>query len=304
MSAISAELLAVVVAMVGGEPAVLVASDDARLPAGPLLPGQSSLQSATRAWVEAQTGLKLGFLEQLYTFQNLTSSCPEVSCGEVEHGDRTLSVSYLGLTTPASGSGVWLPCYEFFPWEDLRKSRELVLDVVAPVLDAWVEQDALQRRVRRSRADVTFGLNGKPWLADWVLQRYELLYEVGAVPESPAEGRLPQTVPGRRMLGDHRRVLATGLARLRAKIQYRPVVFELLPETFTLRQLQACVEALSGMAVHTQNFRRLVEGEELVEETGESTSTGGRPARLFRFRREVMVERQAAGTKLPAPRSR
>jgi len=107
------------------------------------------------------------------------------------------------------------------------------------------------------------------------------------------------------MLGDHRRVLATGVARLRAKIGYRPVVFELMSETFTLRQLQDCVEALAGRAVHTQNFRRLIEQQALVEETGGlATDTGGRPARLYRFRRQVLAERHAAGTKLPTTRAR
>ena len=107
------------------------------------------------------------------------------------------------------------------------------------------------------------------------------------------------------MLGDHRRILATALARLRAKITYRPVVFELLSPTFTLRQLQDCVEALAGRAVHTQNFRRLIDQQALVEETGElETSTGGRPARLYRFRRQVLAERHFSGTKLPTSRVR
>ena len=160
---------------------------------------------------------------------------------------------------------------------------------------------------RRQRVGITFGLDGHAWQPDLVLQRYELLYESGLVPESPAEWRRPveELAPGTRMLGDHRRVLATGLARLRAKIGYRPVVFELLSPTFTLRQLQDCVEALAGRAVHTQNFRRLIEQQALVEETGEvDADTGGRPARRYRFRRQVLQERSVAGTKLPTTRSR
>ena len=95
------------------------------------------------------------------------------------------------------------------------------------------------------------------------------------------------------------RILATAIARLRAKLKYRPVVFELMPGEFTLTELQRTVEAISGRHLHKQNFRRLVETTALVEPTGEtSTATGGRPAALFRFRREVLAERQEAGLRL------
>jgi hypothetical protein len=105
------------------------------------------------------------------------------------------------------------------------------------------------------------------------------------------------------MFADHRRILATGIARLRAKIKYRPVVFELMPECFTLLALQRAVEALAGLRLHKQNFRRLIEQQELVEETGGMESdTGGRPAKLFRFRHVVLEERALVGTKLPLSR--
>ena len=106
------------------------------------------------------------------------------------------------------------------------------------------------------------------------------------------------------MIADHRRILATGIARLRTKIKYRPVVFELMPRTFTLLQLQRAVEALAGRLVHKQNFRRLIEQQDLVEETGETTSdTGGRPAKRFRFRQSVLEERTVVGTRLPLSRA-
>ena len=138
-----------------------------------------------------------------------------------------------------------------------------------------------------------------------MLQRYELLHEAGLVEESSDRARPAATpgLPGRRMVHDHRRILATGIARLRAKIKYRPVVFELMPPEFTLLQLQRAVEALAGRLLHKPNFRRLIAQQALVEETGAMTSgTGGRPAQLFRFRREVLLERAAAGTKLPLAR--
>ena len=105
------------------------------------------------------------------------------------------------------------------------------------------------------------------------------------------------------MAADHRRSQYSAIGRLRGKIKYRPVVFELMPPAFTLLQLQRTVEALAGVRLHKQNFRRLVEQQGLVEETGEiSAETGGRPARLVRFRREVLLERPAPGLRLRALR--
>jgi hypothetical protein len=105
---------------------------------------------------------------------------------------------------------------------------------------------------------ITFGLDGAAWNEDLVLQRYELLYEAVLVKESPHTSSSALLL-GDAMHHDHRRILATGMARLRAKIKYRPVVFELMPPTFTLLQLQVAVEALAGRGLHKQNFRRLIE---------------------------------------------
>jgi hypothetical protein len=198
---------------------------------------------------------------------------------------------------PRAGAARWRDCYEFLPWEDRRASRPgLVAKEIAPALAAWAEagKDGPTRAHRRERVDITFGLRGASWDADRVLERYELLYEAGLL--SP--GSL-----GKSMVLDHRRILATALGRLRGKIRYRPVVFELLPATFTLLQLQRTVESLAGLGLHKQNFRRLVEKGGLVEGTSEIESrTGGRPAERFRFRREVLRERLAPGVGLPGAR--
>ena len=165
------------------------------------------------------------------------------------------------------------------------------------------------RRERRGRADITFGSGATQWDGERVLDRYELLYEAGLVAESARDKEpgahavdaiRPETGFGAPLALDHRRILATALGRLRGKLKYRPLVFELLPETFTLLQLQRTVEALVGVRLHKQNFRRLVERGSLVEGTGElEPDTGGRPAELFRFRREVLHERPAPGVGLP-----
>lgn len=152
-----------------------------------------------------------------------------------------------------------------------------------------------------------FGLDGAQWDEEKVLERYELLYEAGLVSEARRDGReVPgdtdatlATRLGLPMRYDHRRILATAIGRIRAKIKWRPVVFELMPDEFTLFELQRTVEAILGPHLHKQNFRRLVEGTRLVEPTGEMrTHTGGRPAKLFRFRHGVLLERPAPGVRI------
>ncbi|GLK98179.1 hypothetical protein GCM10008164_59230 [Achromobacter xylosoxidans] len=300
---VHAELVAVLVAVTNGEPRVLTTDDARALPAGPFKLSHRSLQAGLRAWVEEQTHHPLGYVEQLYTFADGDRSD--------ESGARVMSVSYLGLTREAGETGVaqvgWQDWYRYFPWEDRRMGTPaLVEELIVPRLAAWCEDhaDTAVRARRRQRAAITFGLDGSPWNEDMVLQRYELLFEAGLVPEAARRGGGGAVVPGEPMRHDHRRILATGIARLRAKIKYRPVVFELMPAQFTLLQLQLAVEALAGRGLHKQNFRRLIEQQALVEETGEmATGTAGRPAKLFRFRRDVLLERAIAGSKLPLSRA-
>jgi hypothetical protein len=309
---IAADLIAVLVAVTAGDPRVLTIQDRSALPSGPFELAHRSLQAGLRAWVERQTGLPPGYVEQLYTFADRDRGGA---------GQHVISISYLGLTReqPASGehAASWRSWYFYFPWEDHRAGAPSMIEtLLLPKLEAWASasQNVGQRPDRRQRVAITFGRGGHAWNEELVLQRYELLYEAGLIPEA-VRGRSPGTLrqdaeagvlpsTGQPMILDHRRILATGIARLRAKIKYRPVVFELMPETFTLLQLQRCVEALAGRLLHKQNFRRLIEQQELVEETGETTpDTGGRPAKLFRFRREVFAQRAIAGTKLPISRA-
>jgi len=303
---ITAELVAVLVAVTGDEPRVLATRHARALPAGPFQPSHRSLQAGLRAWVEQQTHHPLGYVEQLYTFADRD----RVDAA----GAQTMSISYLGLTREGEAEddtdARWQSWYRYFPWEDQRTGPPaLVASALEPALRGWAAAAASagEREARRTRVDIMFGLGGHAWNEDLVLQRYELLYEAGLVPEACAEGHAPPALPdaavGTAMAHDHRRILATGVARLRAKIKYRPVVFELMPPAFTLLQLQQAVEAIAGQRLHKQNFRRVIEQQDLVEETGEVQAGGaGRPAKLVRFRRGVLQERAISGSKLPLAR--
>jgi hypothetical protein len=276
------------------------------LPSGPLEVEHRTLEVGLRAWVERQTSQRLGYVEQLYTFGDRD----RVETGEARSG-RALTVAYLALVREARPGGaaeaVWQNWYGFFPWEDWRYGVPTALAPVEERLRLWARQSPgeAERRLREERVGLAFAAS---WNEELVLERYELLYEAGLIQERWRDLGRPAPLAdgpvfGVPMAADHRRILATAIGRLRGKIKYRPVVFELMPPAFTLLQLQRTVEALSGVRLHKQNFRRLVEQQGLVEETGGiSAATGGRPARLVRFRREVLIERPAPGLRLRAGR--
>ncbi|MGX7877240.1 NUDIX hydrolase [Mesorhizobium sp. ORM6] len=297
------DLIAVVVAVNDSEPCLLTIGNADTLPSGPYALEHRSLQSGLRGWVEQQTGHPLGYIEQLYTFADRDRI-------GAERQERAISISYLALTRKEQATGSancgWRSWYEYFPWEDHRSGTPVVLDILRPRLIEWAEgaSDATTRRERRQRAAIAFGFDDRNWNEELTLQRYELLYESALIEEAGGGRDVAPAVSGKAMIADHRRILATGIARLRSKIKYRPVVFELMRPSFTLLQLQRTVEALAGRLIDKPNFRRLVEQQELVEETGEtSLETGGRPAKLYRFRHAVLDDRAVAGTKLPLARA-
>lgn len=82
---------------------------------------------------------------------------------------------------------------------------------------------------------------------------------------------------------DHADVLQTALTRLRSKLRWQPVGFELLPPKFTLSQLQHLYEAVLGTPLDKRNFRKRVLALNLLVPLKQSTSGPGRPAQLFRF---------------------
>jgi len=319
-------LSAVVVSVPDATAGVLtVGEGDPLLPYGEFDPARHrTLEIALRSGVDAVTGLPLGYVEQLYTFGNRHRATSE------DEKIRMITIGYLALVgpsaAPAAPHSQWSDWYTFLPWEDHRLGRPaLIDDLLLPQLDLWARQesDPEALELREERIRVAFGHGRFPWDPEKVLPRFELLYEAGLVAEShrdwasrpePERCQLPITqqdmsdaglaavIPqtGVAMGHDHRRILASSLGRLRGKIGYRPVIFELMPPEFTLLRIQRVAEALSGVPLHKQNFRRLVIQGGLVKETGHrDTSNPGRPAALFRFRRSVLQERPAPGVGLP-----
>ncbi|PWV98758.1 hypothetical protein DFR52_10447 [Hoeflea marina] len=286
------------------------------LPFGPFDPERHrTFEAGLRASVETQTALHLGYVEQLYTFGDRGRH--RRGAGPEGGGAHLVSVGYLALTRTdadnpealAATGARWRDWYDLLPWEDWRTGRPARLDaIILPRLIDWAtapgaDAAGQMKPPRAARIRLAFGLKDFPWDEERVVDRYELLYEAGLVEEAVADKRTDGTglasPLGRALRFDHRRIVATAVQRLRAKIKYRPVIFELMPPEFTLTDLQQTVEAISGRHLHKQNFRRLVEGAELVEATGAATTaTGGRPAALYRFRSKILEERPAPGLRL------
>ena len=235
-------LTAAIVAIEGNEPLILTSSGSdgdklAGLPFGPFdAVSHRTFEIGLRAWVEEQAGLRLGYVEQLYTFGDRGR--------HTEAGDtdaHVASIGYLALTRAADNAtrapgASFEPWYRFYPWEDWREARPDIIERdIFPELTRWAGQteqpDSARALGRKDRVRLYFGTEGAHWDEERVLDRYELLYEAGLIEEARRDGRpaalARKSIPnlGVSMRFDHRRILATAIARLRAKLKYRPVVF-------------------------------------------------------------------------------
>jgi len=159
--ALSLGLHAAVVTVDTGTPLVLtvpgqLADGTVRpgLPFGPFQPAtHRTLEMGLRQWVETQTELQLGYVEQLYTFGDFGrfrqtepkhSTATEPSNGSLS-AQHFVSVGYLALvrtppSDPAQSVLRWKDWYQFFPWEDWRNGQPAILDaVILPALAGWVQ---------------------------------------------------------------------------------------------------------------------------------------------------------------------
>ena len=193
-------LTAAIVAIEGNEPLILTASSGgdgklAGLPFGPFdAVRHRTFEIGLRAWVEEQAGLRLGYVEQLYTFGDRGR--------HTQPGDTDVhvaSIGYLALTRAADNAAraagaTFEPWYRFFPWEDWREARPAIIERdIFPELMRWAGQteqpDAARALSRKDRVRLYFGIEGAPWDEERVLDRYELLYEAGLVEEARRDGR-------------------------------------------------------------------------------------------------------------------
>ncbi|MFZ0544460.1 MAG: NUDIX domain-containing protein [Candidatus Promineifilaceae bacterium] len=97
-----------------------------------------------------------------------------------------------------------------------------------------------------------------------------------------------------RLAFDHVEILNYARTRLRYKLEYTSVGFQLLPDEFTLSELQHAYEIILGEELDKRNFRRKILSSEILEKTGKKKKESeGRPAMLYRYQEDAIAEVKA-----------
>lgn len=163
---------------------------------------------------------------------------------------------------------------------DAAAHRELEEETSLPAGSCWLEQLA------------TFGRPGRDPRMRVITVAYFALVRPTLAPlvQARTDARDARWFPVSELpvlAFDHGDILATTLARIRGKLHYAPIAFDLVPEAFTASELRAVYEAVGGAPLHPPNFQRRIAGMVddglLVPVDGEVRRAGGRPARLYRF---------------------
>ena len=288
---LSLGLDAVIVAVTADQPRILTANQPRdgvpALPSGLLdADGDATLELGLRRWISAQTGLSVGYVEQLYTFGDRDRQ-------RTADGTRHLSVAYLGLVReaqPAPGAA-WLDGYSLLPWEDRRAGMPAIVSrELLPALSQWAGRDA----ARKHRVHANFG-DRRSWDPIRVLERFELLYEAELVPEFQRDrGRRSRHRAlarhrARRRPSAHRRDGARAAAG-QAEVppgRVRAPARDLHPAAAPAHRGGADRHAAAQAEFPAPGRKRPLPGGH----PGRKRAARGRPAKLFRFRKEVVRTR-------------
>lgn len=175
-----------------------------------------------------------------------------------------------------------LPGDLVYPGEDLDLAAKRILGELTGLSDVYLEQVK------------TFGsVNRHPLGRVITISYYSLIkvdsYKVGAASWAKQAYWHPvDELP--KLAFDHSDILSACRSRLREVVRRRPIGFELLPEKFTLRQLQSLYECVLETKMDTRNFRKKVLSMGLLTELNErQQGVAHRPANLYRFDNETYI---------------
>lgn len=181
-----------------------------------------------------------------------------------------------------------LPGDLVYPDEDLDLAARRVLMELTGLRDVFLEQVK------------TFGkVNRHPMGRVITIAYYSLVktrdFEVGPSNWAKEADWFPvEALP--QLAFDHQEILNSSLKRLREEVRNKPIGFELLPDKFTLAQLQSLYESLLGVKLDVRNFRKKILAQKILQElTERQHGVAHRPAKLYRFNRENYETLRASG---------
>ncbi|OUQ88991.1 ADP-ribose pyrophosphatase [Brevibacillus brevis] len=226
------------------------------LPGGFVTPGES-LEEAARRELRTETNVDDIYLEQLYTW------------GDAGRDPRTwvISTSYMALVDSSSlqlQAGDDAEEAEWYRIEDrwLKETKTATID--GSITEKWLELRLVQEREELSATiKITKTVMGRT-----VRETREI-------------------VETNNLAFDHAKIIQYALERLRNKIEYTDIAFALMPELFTLSDLQLVYEVILGRELLAAAFRRKV-ADKVVETNQYRKHAGHRPSKYFRFNPEWM----------------
>ncbi|WP_188067516.1 NUDIX hydrolase [Brevibacillus brevis] len=226
------------------------------LPGGFVTPGES-LEEAARRELRTETNVDDIYLEQLYTW------------GDAGRDPRTwvISTSYMALVDSSSlqlQAGDDAEEAEWYRIEDrwLKETKTATID--GSITEKWLELRLVQEREELSATiKITKTVTGRT-----VRETREI-------------------VETNNLAFDHAKIIQYALERLRNKIEYTDIAFALMPELFTLSDLQQVYEVILGRELLAAAFRRKV-ADKVVETNQYRKHAGHRPSKFFRFNPEWM----------------
>lgn len=194
---------------------------------------------------------------------------------------QTLQVLLMAADQHPSKQRWLLPGGFLQPLEDCTSAAARVLEEETGISDVYLEQLFTFSEPSRDPRGPSISV------AYYGLIPYEASRELSPGKDSLGLGWFSiEELPA--LLFDHKEILSTAIQRLRNKIAYAPLGFELLPETFTMAQLQRFHETILGRTIERRKFRRRIMDLKIIEDTGEKErDVSHRPATLYRLHQDT-----------------
>jgi 8-oxo-dGTP diphosphatase len=238
-------------------------------------------------------------VEQKVSRDLVESSCPvSVDLAVFTLAGRELSVLLRSRTEPPY-PGFWaLPGGLRCPGSSLDSQARALQTGITRVDGGWIEQLKTFHRPQQLDSDGHVVVPGRDPRGDVLCVAYIAIVPVAAAEACAGEkdGVEQEWHPVRRlpveMAFDHREVVDYAVRRLRSKVGYSSVGFQLLPSEFTISELQHVYEAVLGLSINRGNFWRRVVDRGVIEQTGKERSVRGKKAYLFRFTQQAFGLRE------------